>query len=245
MKINFAMNTYNLSTYDKKLAVLIDPDKSNEKSIDALFSVSGIEAVDYIFVGGSLLVNDIDFTIGLIKSNTRKPVIIFPGNAFQISSRADAFLLLSLISGRNPDMLIGHHVMAAPRLKKLGIPVVSTAYMLFDAGRTTSVQYMSNTQPLPIDKPEIAIATALAGELIGMKQVYLEAGSGAAYPVPNQIISDVARAVQIPVIVGGGIRSATQAGDAWNAGANLVVIGNAAETNPALISQLANVRAAL
>lgn len=239
------MGIFNLHTYDKKLAILIDPDKSNEKSINTLFSLPGIEAVDYIFVGGSLLINDIDFTIGLIKTNTRKPVIIFPGNAFQLSNRADAFMLLSLISGRNPDMLIGHHVMAAPRLKKLQIPVVSVAYMLFDTGRPTSVQYMSNTQPLPIDKSDIAVATALAGEFIGMKQVYLEAGSGAACPIPASIISDVATAVQIPIIVGGGIRSAHQAVEAWNAGANIVVIGNAAETNPSFISQLAIARAAL
>lgn len=239
------MSIFELNRYDKKLAVLIDPDKSDERSINKLFSMSGIETVDYILVGGSLLVNDLDFTIGLIKMNTCKPVIIFPGNAFQLSSKADAFMLLNLISGRNPDFLIGHHVMSAPKLKKLGIPVISTGYMLFDSGCATSVQYMSNTQPLPMDKPDLATATAMAGELIGMKQIYLEAGSGALHAVSTSVIEAVAQAVQIPLIVGGGIKEAQKAKEIWNAGANLLVIGNAAETHPEFISQLATVRATL
>jgi phosphoglycerol geranylgeranyltransferase len=146
-----------------------------------------------------------------LKNKLQKPVVIFPGNAFQISSHADAFMLLSLISGRNPDFLIGHHVMSAPQLKRIGIPVVSTGYMLIESGSSTSVQYMSNTLPIPSSKNDIAVATAQAGEMLGMRQLYLEAGSGAKHPVPLSMITDVAQSVDIPIIVGGGIRTPEQA----------------------------------
>lgn len=234
-----------LTTKDKKLAVLIDPDKTSALMLDQLFSAKSIEKVDWILVGGSLLFNDFDQFLGLVKQKTNLPVVIFPGNAFQVSHSADAFMLLSLISGRNPDFLIGHHVMAAPKLKSFGIDIFSTGYMLFDCGRTTSVQYMSNTAPLPVDKPDIAVATALAGQMIGMSQLYLEAGSGAEFSVPDKIISDVSAQVSIPVIVGGGIRSPEQAMAAWKSGANMVVVGNATEQNPALIHELVTARAAL
>ncbi|MDA3865747.1 MAG: geranylgeranylglyceryl/heptaprenylglyceryl phosphate synthase [Salinivirgaceae bacterium] len=239
------MHIGKLTKYDKKLAILIDPDKADENSINLLFTTSGIESTDMILVGGSLLYNNIDLTIGLIKSNTHIPVVLFPGNAFQISKQADAFMLLNLISGRNPDLLIGHHVMAAPKLKQLNIPIISTGYMLFESGHITSVQYMSNTQPLPAHKTDIAVATAIAGELIGMKQLYLEAGSGADHPVSPKIIEAVTNAVSLPIIVGGGIRTAEQAIQAWNAGANMVVIGTAAEQSPALISKIISAKATL
>lgn len=245
MKKNYAMHTGNLTKHDKKLAVLVDPDKIPESGAEHLLKSKYLDNLDYIFVGGSLLFNYLEDTISHIKSNTSTPVIIFPGNAFQISSLADAFILLNLISGRNPDLLIGHHVMAAPKLHKLNIPVVSTGYMLFACGKITSVQYMSNTTPIPADKPDLAVATAMAGEMIGMKQLYLEAGSGADYPVPPGIVEAVSKTVNIPVIVGGGIRNRQQAIDAWQAGASLVVVGNATEKNPALIESLISARAAL
>ncbi len=242
MKIMNVMHTGNLRLDDKKLAILIDPDKVDEEKLMQFFNAKGIEKVNYILVGGSLLFNNLDHTLKTIRKQTNLPLIIFPGNAFQISSRADAFMLLNLISGRNPDFLIGHHVMAAPQLKKCNIPILSTGYMIFDCGKTTSVQYMSNTTPLPDHKPDLAVATAMAGEMIGMQQLYLEAGSGADHPVPVDIVKSVAEAVQIPVIAGGGIRSAAQAQSLWQSGANMIVVGNGVERNPDFISDLVRVR---
>ncbi len=236
---------HKLNTQDKKLAVLIDPDKTSELMIDNLFAAKNIENVDLFLVGGSLLFNDFDQFLGLVKQKTTKPVVVFPGNALQVSRLADAIMLLNLISGRNPDFLIGHHVMVAPKLKEYEIDILSTGYMLFGCGKTTSVQYMSNTTPLPVDKPDIAVATALAGQMIGMSQLYLEAGSGADFPVPEEIISAVCAQVNIPVIVGGGIRTAEQALTAWQAGANMVVVGNATEHDPNLIDDFVNARATL
>lgn len=234
-----------LDKNDKKLAILIDPDKMNPAGIKKLFGTRGMDEVDFILVGGSLLFNNLEHALDEVRAQTNLPLIIFPGNAFQISSKADAFMLLNLISGRNPDFLIGHHVIAAPKLSQINIPVISTGYMIFDCGKTTSVQYMSNTAPLPDHKPDLAVATAMAGEMIGMSQVYLEAGSGAEHPVPEHIIKAVVDAVQIPVIAGGGIRTAKQAQTAWNAGANMLVVGNGIERNPGFIADLAEVRAKL
>jgi|SRR6056297_1414725 len=236
------MHTGNLTLDDRKLAILVDPDKVDEQRIHQLFSAPGIEEVNYILVGGSLLFNNLEHTLELIRKQTKLPLILFPGSAFQISSNADAIMLLNLISGRNPDFLIGHHVVAAPMLKKCNLPVLSTGYMLFDCGKPTSVQYMSNTAPLPDHKPDLAVATALAGEMIGMRQLYLEAGSGAEHPVPDNIIKQVTDAVQIPVIVGGGVRTAQQARTIWNAGANMLVVGNGIERNPGFIADLVKTR---
>jgi putative glycerol-1-phosphate prenyltransferase len=239
------MHTGKLNKSSRHLALLIDPDNIGVNELDYLFTIPGIHHIDYFLVGGSLLVSNFEKTIVQIKNKTNRPVVIFPGNAFQISESADAFLLLSLISGRNPEFLIGHHVMAAPQLKRIKIPVISTGYILIESGRSTSVQYMSNSMPIPANKIDIAVATAQAGEMIGMKQLYLEAGSGAKQSVSASMISAVAKNVDVPIIVGGGIRTPEQAEVAWKAGANLVVVGNAVEKNPEFVSELITARAAL
>lgn len=222
----------------RKIAILIDPDKNNSDSLDLILQNSNISGVDYIFVGGSLVVGNINETLSYIRQRTKIPVIIFPGNVIQISDNADGILFLSLISGRNPEYLIGQHVISAPTLKKSGIEVIPTGYILIENGKTTSVEYISNTIPIPSDKPEIVVATALAGEMLGMKLIYLEAGSGAAKSVALSIISEVKKNIQIPILVGGGIRNAEDARKIFAAGADLIVIGSAIEENPGIIPEL-------
>jgi putative glycerol-1-phosphate prenyltransferase len=178
----------------------------------------------------------------MIKSLTSIPIILFPGSPLQLSSQADALLLLSLISGRNAEYLIGNHVVAAPFLRESGIEIVPTGYMLINGGKQTSVSYMSNTQPIPADKPDIALATAMAGEMLGLKIIYLDAGSGAINPVPLNMIASIAAGVSIPVIVGGGIRTPDAVRNAYESGADVVVVGNATETNQSLLSELIAVR---
>jgi putative glycerol-1-phosphate prenyltransferase len=177
-----------------------------------------------------------------IKSSCGIPVILFPGNNLQINREADAILLLSLISGRNPELLIGRHVISAPILKNSGLEVISTGYLLIDSGKTTTVNYMSQTMPIPREKSDIAACTAMAGEMLGMKLIYLDAGSGAGQPVPADMIRTVRNSVSIPVIVGGGITGATQAKEAFRAGADVVVAGNAIEKDPGLIPIIASTR---
>jgi phosphoglycerol geranylgeranyltransferase len=226
----------------KLLAVLIDPDKI--KSEDALRQFIGsceFAKADLIFVGGSLLVNDVlNNSLKTIKASTKIPVIIFPGSPLQISSEADGILFLSLISGRNPELLIGNHVVAAPYLKKSGIEILPTGYLLIDCGNATTVSYMSNTQPIPYDKPEIAACTALAGEMLGLKLIYLDGGSGAQKPITKKCIEEVKLQTSIPLIVGGGIRSLEAANQAWEAGATVVVIGTAFENEPELMASFRN-----
>ena len=166
--------------------------------------------------------------------------MLFPGHFTQLTDNVDAVMLLSLISGRNADLLIGQHVLAAPKLKSMNAEIVSTGYMLIDGGKPTSVSYMSNSQPIPRDKNDIAICTAQAGELIGMKMIYMDAGSGANQPISSDMVSDVAQSIEIPLIVGGGIRNLEALDTYWNAGANLIVIGNALEEKDAkILDQLA------
>ncbi len=224
----------------KQLAVLIDPDKATPEALSRILRLANAAGVDYLFVGGSLLVRgETDACIQQIKSQSTIPVILFPGNHIQVSSHADAILLLSLISGRNPDFLIGQHVVAAPALRKSGLEIIPTAYMLIDGGRATSASYISNTMPIPANKPEIAASTAIAGEMLGLKMIYLEAGSGAMHPVSPEMIAEVHRHTRVPLIVGGGIRSAKQALMAAEAGADLIVIGTAFEKNPELLPEIA------
>lgn len=224
----------------KSLALLIDPDKvTEESSLYSLVNMAISCEVDYIFVGGSLISEgSLVETIRIVKDLCTIPVIIFPGNNSQICNAADGILLLSLISGRNPDLLIGQHVTAAPLLKRSQLEIISTGYMLIHAGNQTAVQYMSNSSPIPSDKPAIAVCTALAAEMIGMKTIYLEAGSGAKHAVPERIIKEVKKNVEIPVIVGGGIDSVKKAENAFKAGADVLVIGNGAERDPALLEQI-------
>ena len=187
---------------------------------------------DGFLVGGSLLLsNEIDKLIQLIKSNTSLPVIIFPGSLFQISPVADAILFLLLISGRNPEHLIGNQVTAAPIIKKVGLEAISTGYMLIEAGKTTSAEFMSNTRPIPQNKPDIAVAHALAAEYIGLKLLYLDAGSGAELPVPDEMIQKIAKYSSLPMIIGGGIRNPDVAREKVQAGASFIVTGTINEEN--------------
>jgi len=215
----------------KAFAWLIDPDKYSVENISSQISLAELSGVDFIFVGGSLIHNHVDELIIKVKSLSKIPVILFPGSPLQLSPDADAILFLSLISGRNPEYLIGNHVVAAPFLRKSGVEVIPTGYILIDGGQQTSVSYMSNTQPIPADKPDIAQATAMAGEMLGLKVIYMDAGSGAINRISKTMISVVANEVKIPLVVGGGIRTQSDVRDAYSSGADVVVVGNAAEAN--------------
>ncbi|NMB72937.1 MAG: geranylgeranylglyceryl/heptaprenylglyceryl phosphate synthase [Bacteroidales bacterium] len=216
---------------EKLLAVLVDPDKHTPESLMQLADVLCATPVDFVFVGGSLVAGRPDQVVDLLKESVKKPVVLFPGSLLQISPNADAVLLLSLISGRNPEFLIGNHVVAAPFLKKSHIEVIPTGYILIENGFTSSVEYMSNTKPLPARKPDIAVATAMAGEMLGMKLIYLEGGSGASHPLPSHLIQQVKDNISIPLVVGGGIRTSDDLQMVAEAGADLIVIGNALENN--------------
>jgi len=220
----------------KQFAILIDPDKFDPKTIE-LAKTAG---VDYIIVGGSILTNgNFEQCIQTIKKSTRIPVIIFPGNHLQISKNADAMLLLSLISGRNPDLLIGKHVIAAPLIKSSKLEVLPTGYMLIESGKQTAALYMSNTHPIPHDKDNIAMCTAIAGELLGLKLIYMDAGSGAMHPVSESMIKKVKTTIHIPLILGGGITTPQKAVSACKAGADIIVVGNAIEKDPRLVRSIA------
>ena len=227
----------------RMLAVLIDPDKVNELHLDKICHNCNEAGVDFFFVGGSLLTNgDLANTVLSIKNRSTIPVVLFPGNHQQVDEHADAILLLSLISGRNPDLLIGQHVLAAQRLKSAEIEIMPTGYLLIDGGNMTTVQYVSGTAPIPVNRPEIAATTALAGEQLGMKLIFAEAGSGAKHPVPAEMIRAIRREINIPLIVGGGIRTPEKAEESYAAGADIVVVGNQFETNPELIFEIAATR---
>ncbi|NND35252.1 MAG: geranylgeranylglyceryl/heptaprenylglyceryl phosphate synthase [Saprospiraceae bacterium] len=228
-------------TGEKKFAMLIDPDNVQVRAIDLIVDRAKTAEVDYFFVGGSLIVNNgLDACLQEIKRQCDIPLILFPGDSYQLSYRADAILFLSLISGRNAELLIGKHVITAPYLKLSPLEVISCGFMLVDGGVPTTVSYMSNTQPIPSDKDDIAVCTALAGEMLGMKLIYLDAGSGAVIPVPELMIEAVSAAVQIPVIVGGGIDSPEKALRNVKAGADIIVVGNAIEKDPKLIEEIAH-----
>jgi len=218
------------------LAILLDPDKESQVNIDAIVANGQQAGATLFLVGGSLVTKPLDDFVINLRAKTSLPVVLFPGSAMQFTPNAHGILFLSLISGRNPDFLIGHHVAIAPMLKHSGVEVVPTGYILIDGGAATSVQYMSQTMPIPATKPDIAVATAIAGELLGLKAIYLEAGSGAKNVVPLKLIEAVRKAISVPLIVGGGIRTKQQYTDARNAGADLVVVGNGLEENPKMFS---------
>jgi putative glycerol-1-phosphate prenyltransferase len=223
----------------KQLAILIDPDKTEDKTLDSIVKQSVDADVDYFFVGGSLLINNhMDAVINILKQAKDIPVVLFPGNTLQMSWKADAILFLSLISGRNAEMLIGRHVISAPYLKLSPLQVIPTGYMLIESGRPTAVSYMSNSDPIPADKDDIAMCTAMAGEMLGLKLIFMDAGSGAINPVSNTMISHVKQSIGVPLIVGGGIRSPEQAKETSASGADVLVIGNAVEKNHSLIGEI-------
>lgn len=227
---------------EKRFAILIDPDKLRLQALHTIIEQAKAAQVHYFFIGGSLIVNNmLDEVIQEIKSSCDIPTVLFPGNSYQLSYKADAILFLSLISGRNPELLIGNHVISAPYLKISPLEVISTGYMLVDGGITTTVQYISNTSPIPRNKADIAVTTAIAGEMLGLKQIYMDAGSGALEGVPLDMISAVHGAVDVPIIIGGGIRTAEAAKSVWDAGADVVVIGNAIEKNPELIGEISKI----
>ncbi len=229
-------------TGQKSLALLIDPDKADQESLFTLLSQTATYPVDFFFVGGSLITNyNHAGVIATIRQYTDTPVVLFPGNPLHIDASADAILLLSLISGRNAEFLIGQHVISAPLLKRSGLEILPTGYMLVDSGTQTTVSYISGTTPLPYDKPDVAACTALAGEMLGLQLMYLDAGSGARKPVSSSMIRAVSAIVDVPVIVGGGINSGEKAYDALRAGADLIVVGNGVEQSPDLLAQLSGV----
>lgn len=224
----------------KSFAVLVDPDKTNNEKLEKILRISTDVKIDYFFIGGSLLINDqLENCIAFLKQNSHIPVVLFPGNNLQISNKADALLLLSLISGRNPDFLIGQHVIAAPALKKSDLEIIPTGYMLIESNNTTSASYISNTIPIPHDKKDIAACTAMAGEMLGMKLIYMDGGSGAKKPISSGMIREVKKNISIPLIIGGGIVSAEMAKNSCEAGADIIVVGNAIEKAPSLISEIA------
>jgi len=226
----------------KALAVLIDPDKVDEYSLSKLLALCNTYPIDFFLVGGSLITTpSIQSVISQIKSQTSKPVILFPGNSLHIEPSADAILFLSLLSGRNPEFLIGQHVVAAPLLKQSQLEVLSTGYLLIESGRPTTVSYMSNTTPIPNNKPDIAACTALAGQYLGMKLIYLDAGSGAEIPVPAKLIKTVRGMIDIPLIVGGGLNTPEKVAQALEAGADIITIGNAFEDKPEFLEEVAKV----
>ncbi len=225
----------------KKFAVLIDPDKVSSDSIINTVDLAVKAEVDYLFLGGSLLVNDtLEVCLDIIKSSCDIPVILFPGSTMQVNAKADAVFLLSLISGRNPELLIGQHVIAAPMLKQSGLEIISTGYMLVNGGVPTTVSYISNTNPIPADKNDIAVCTAMAGEMLGLKILYMDAGSGAQQPIRSSMIKAVRENVNVPIIVGGGITTPEKAMESCRAGADIIVVGNAIEKDTSLIIKIAN-----
>jgi len=224
----------------KQFAVLIDPDKLDAKQVKNIAELALKTGVDYFFIGGSLLINNsLDSCIMTLKKETSIPVVLFPGNNMQLSYKADGILFLSLISGRNPEMLIGRHVIAAPYLRLSLLEIISTGYMLIESGRPTTVSYMSNSVPIPADKVDIACCTAMAGEMLGLKLIYMDAGSGALNPISETMISGVSNSISVPLIIGGGIRTPELAEINCKAGADLIVVGNAIEKDAGLIGEIA------
>ncbi len=227
---------------NRSIALLLDPDKVRGDALVRILNIATECNTDYILVGGSITFNSIDILIGSIRQICSIPVILFPGNLLQLTRDADLILLLSLISGRNPELLIGNHVVAAPFLKDLRDKLLPVGYILISSGKKTSVEYISQTEAIPSDKPDIVVATALAGEMLGLKMIYLEAGSGATNTVPAGIVRAVRENVSIPVAVGGGIRTGKEVEELYNAGANLIILGNGCEKNPELLKDACRIR---
>jgi len=219
----------------KMLALLIDPDKCREGALGKQARLIEEHQPHLVMVGGSLTSHPVDEVVRYLKANTSRPVILYPGHPVQVSFSADALLFLSMISGRNPELLIGAHVTIAPAIRKNGIETIPTGYMLIEGGVPTSVEYISQTRPIPADKTDIATATAIAGQLLGQKLVYMDAGSGARKVVSPQMIEAVKEQIEVPLMIGGGIDSPDKLSMAFNSGADIVVAGNILEKNPELL----------
>jgi putative glycerol-1-phosphate prenyltransferase len=227
---------------DKSVGLLLDPDKTKAEGLSNILKIASECGTDYILTGGSLTFNSIDNLIDTVRSLCTIPIVLFPGNLLQLSRKADAILLLSLISGRNPEFLIGNHVIAAPYLRSVREKLISVGYILVGCGQKTSVEYISQTEAIPADKADIVVATALAGEMLGFHMIYLEAGSGATKPVPPEIIRSVKENISIPVAVGGGIKTHKEITEAFSAGANMIILGNGCEKNPGLLQEACSIR---
>lgn len=240
------MNIYNQILSDKEsnkksFAILIDPDKQDNSELIRVITKAQQAKTDYFFVGGSLLTSDsLDSCLATIKENSEIPVVLFPGNAMQVNDKADGILFLSLISGRNAEMLIGKQVITAPILKQSSLEVLPTGYMLIDSGKPTTASYMSNTTPIPAEKNAVAGCTAMAGEMLGMKLIFMDGGSGALNPISEKMIATVSQSVDLPVIIGGGISSGEKAIANCRAGADIIVVGNAIEKDETLILEIGN-----
>ncbi len=233
----------NTSNGIKMFGVLIDPDKQNAAELIKTIKVCNEVNIDFFFVGGSIITNgDLNMTCRLIKENSTIPIVIFPGSPDQISDYADAILFLSLISGRNPEFLIGSQVLAAPVLKKINLEVIPTGYLLVDCGTTTTAIYVSDTNPIPHNNAEIAANTALAGEYLGLKLTYIDGGSGAKKCISTTMISKTKGELKCPLIIGGGIRTPQAAQEIYKAGADIIIIGNGAEKNRNLITEVAEMK---
>jgi putative glycerol-1-phosphate prenyltransferase len=223
----------------KSFALLIDPDNVSEQDCIELLHLAESAAVDFLFIGGSLITgNNLGRIVEICKSNTQIPVVLFPGSSLHIDTEADAILFLSLISGRNPDFLIGQHILAAPILKRSRLEILPTGYMLVDTGKQTTVSFISNTTPIPYDKPDVAACIAMAGEMLGLQIIYMDGGSGAEKPISPQMISAVRKVIETPLIVGGGINSPEKVQIALKAGADVIVVGNAIEKDSGLILKI-------
>lgn len=229
----------------KSVGLLLDPDKITAGSLNDILNVASDCRADYILTGGSITFKSVDSLIDIVKEKCKIPVILFPGNLLQLSLKADAIFLLSLISGRNPELLIGNHVIAAPYLRQVRERLISVGYILIGCGTKTSVEYISQTEAIPADKTDIVVATALAGEMLGLHMIYLEAGSGSATPVPAGIIKAVRDNIEIPVAVGGGLKKGLDIRNTFEAGADLIILGNGCEKNPDLLAEACRIRDSL
>jgi len=234
------LNTIYQKIKEKKkiFSLLIDPDKYTPEELKETLDIAVKNQVDLLLIGGSLISKNLNITINQIKQICNIPVLLFPGSCLQISDCADGILFLSLISGRNPDLLIGSHVVAAPMIRNAGLEILPTGYILINGKNATSVQYMSNTTPIPPDKIDIITATAMAGEMLGLKLIYLEAGSGAIEPINPNIINEVKKCINLPIIVGGGLKDTKTLTNILEAGADMVVVGNAIENEKKILEKL-------
>ncbi len=228
---------------EKKLAVLLDPDKYTPERLVRFLLETAKNPPDLFLVGGSLLLSErLEQTVAYLKAHTAQPVVLFPGSNLHLSPQADALLFLSLISGRNPEFLIGQHVVAAPMVAHMQLEAIPTGYLLIESGNATTVAYMSNTTPIPREKTDVAVATAMAGQLLGLRVLYLDGGSGAKWHVPETMLAAVRRHTHLPLWVGGGIRTGAQAAALYRAGADMLVVGNHLEENPDFLHELFEAR---